>query len=192
MSDESYIKLIATGNNDAFEKLYRIYSDKVFNTLLSYTKNEEDAQELLQDVFITIYKSAPAFQFKSSVSTWIYRITVNKSLDFLRKKNVGKRRGIFTSLYIKNSVEVKYEMSHFEHPGVELQNMENAKLIFQAIDVLNEKQKTAFILTQIEGLPQKEVAEIMNLSRKSIESLVQRAKANLREELRTYFPDRGN
>ncbi|WP_420318546.1 RNA polymerase sigma factor [Ekhidna sp.] len=192
MIDETgCIKAIGQSSEDALEQLYNHYCDRVFNTIISYTKNEEDAEELLQDVFVTIYNTASSFQFNSSVSTWIYRIAVNKSLDFLRKKNSQKRSGIFTSLYVKDSSEIKYESPDFVHPGVKLENKEDAQQLFKAIDLLSENQKTAFILTQIEGLPQKEVAEIMKQSRKSVESLVQRAKVSLRKELEKLYPERG-
>ena len=193
MSDEkSYIRAIALGSEEALGHLYALYADKVFNTLISYTKNEEDAEELLQDVFVMVFNAADKFNFSSSVSTWIYRIAVNKSLDFLRKKNSQKRAAIFTSLNTRNSGEVQYESFDFNHPGIKLENKEDAQLLFRAIDALSENQKTAFILTQIEGLTQKEVADIMEQTRKSVESLVQRAKANLKKELSKYFPSRGN
>lgn len=192
MTDENRcFQEIAQGSEEALEQLYQQYADRVFNTLISYTKNAEDAEELLQDVFVTIFNTASRFEFNSSVSTWVYRIAVNKSLDFLRKKNSQKRFGFFTSLYVKNSAEVKYDAVDFVHPGVKLDNKEDAKLLFQAIDTLPENQKTAFILTQIEGLSQKEASEIMKQSRKAVESLVQRAKSNLRQKLETYFPERG-
>ncbi|WP_421764363.1 RNA polymerase sigma factor [Ekhidna sp.] len=191
IDDKSCLHSISQGNEEALEQLYNNYCDRVFNTLISYTKNEEDAEELLQDVFVSIYNTATSFKFNSSVSTWIYRIAVNKSLDFLRKKNSQKRSGIFTSLYVKHSSEVKHETPDFDHPGVKLENKEDAQQLFKAIDSLSENQKTAFILTQVEGLPQKEVAEIMKQSRKSVESLVQRAKTSLRKELEKLYPERG-
>ncbi len=190
MDEKTCLQAIAQGSEAELEQLYNHYADRVYNTLISYTKNEEDAEELLQDVFVTVFNTASSFQFNSSVSTWIYRIAVNKSLDFLRKKNSQKRKGIFTSLYVKDSVELQFEPTEFVHPGVKLENKEDGQLLFRAIDALSENQKTAFILTQIEGLPQQEVAEIMKQSRKSVESLVQRAKASLKLELEKYFPER--
>lgn len=192
MSDENdLIKEIATGNEIALKKLYDHYSVKVFNTAISYTKNHEDAEELLQDVFITIFNTAQQFRSDASVSTWIYRITINKSIDFVRKKNASKRRGIFISLYKKDSEVQMIEPVDFVHPGVKMENVENSKLLFRVIDRLVDNQKTAFILTQVEGLSQKEVAEIMDTSRKSVESLLQRARKNLRKELEKYYPGRG-
>jgi RNA polymerase sigma factor (sigma-70 family) len=186
-----WIEEIAKGNENSLLLLYTQYSTKVYNTLISYTKNEEDAEELLQDIFITVFNTANKFRFDSSVSTWIYRVTVNKALDFLRKKNSAKRLGIFTSLYRKGTSEIINEPIDFIHPGVKMENSENAKLLFSVIDQLPENQRTAFILTQIEDLSQKEVAEIMNTTRKSVESLLQRAKQNLRKALEKYYPERG-
>ncbi|MGD1892567.1 MAG: RNA polymerase sigma factor [Cyclobacteriaceae bacterium] len=192
MSDEKkWINEIAAGSESAFRRLYDRYSVKVFNTAISYTKNKEDAEEILQDVFVVIFNTANKFRGDSSVSTWIYRITVNKSLDYVRKKNATKRQGIFMSFHRKDSDELIIEPVDFVHPGVKMENTENATLLFRVIDQLSENQKTAFILTQVEGLSQKKVAEIMNTSRKSVESLLQRAKKNLSKELEKYYPDRG-
>jgi RNA polymerase sigma factor (sigma-70 family) len=191
ITDQQLLELLTKGNELAFKQLYDRYSAKVYNTLLSYTKNAEDAEELLQDVFLTIYNSAASYRSESKVSTWVYRVSVNKSLDFLRKKNSQKRFGIFSSLYRKDSVEILYESVDFAHPGVKLENQEDAKLLFKVIDGLSENQKTAFILTQIEDLPQQEVAEIMKITRKAVESLVQRSKANLKKNLANQYPDRG-
>lgn len=192
IDEECCIRSIASGSEEALKQLYLIYGDRMYNTIISYTNNAEDAEEVLQDVFITVFHTASQFQFDSSVSTWIYRIAVNKSLDLLRKRNSQKRKGLFTSLYKKDTVEIQFELSDFDHPGVEMENKEDARLIFRAIDTLNENQKTAFILTHIEGLPQKEVGEIMNLTRQSVNSLVQRAKVKLKIELEKFYPHRGN
>ena len=189
--DVLWIEEIASGNESALEKIYEHYSVKVFNTVISYTKNQEDAEELHQDIFVTIYNTAASFRKDSKVSTWIYRIAVNKSLDFLRKKKSIKRGGIFTSLYKKDSGDLAIESTDFIHPGIKMEQKENAKLLFQVIDTLQESQKTAFILTQIEGLSQKEAAEIMKVSRKAVESLLQRAKSNLKKELEKSYPERG-
>lgn len=178
------------GSEQALAQLYGAYAEKVYNTLISYTKNEEDAQELTQDVFLTLFRSASQFRFDSSVSTWVYRIAVNKALDFLRKQNAAKRQGVFTSLFTRSG-EVLLEPPDFHHPGIKLEQKEQAALLFRVIDTLPDKQKTAFILTQMEGLPQQEVAQIMETSRKSVESLVQRAKANLKKSLEKYAPERG-
>ncbi len=190
LDERATITRIAEGDQDALEALYRQYAEVVYNTLISYTKNAEDTEELMQDVFISIYDTAHKFRFDSAVSTWVYRVSVNKALDFLRKKNAAKRKGIFSSLYRKDSGELQFDQTDFVHPGVKMENVEDAKCLFQAISELSENQKTVFILTQIEQLPQQEVADIMQITRKAVESLLQRAKMNLRTILENYYPER--
>ncbi len=154
-------------------------------------QNKEDAEDLTQEVFIEVFHSLEKFKQESSLSTWIYRITVNKSLDFLRKKNRKKRFGFMTSLFHKETSEVNFDKGHFDHPGILLEKKENARILFEAIDLLSENQKTAFILFHVEELSQKEIAAIMNLSPKAIESLIQRAKTTLREKLGDLYKKRG-
>lgn len=153
-------------------------------------QNEADAEDISQEVFIEVYRSLNKFEGQSSLSTWIYRITVNKSLDFLRKKRSVKRFGFFTSLF-GGEGEQLHDRGHFEHPGVALENKEKSRFLFDAIESLPEKQKTAFVLFNIEELPQKEIAEIMAISPKAVESLIQRAKVNLREKLEKIYRQRG-
>ena len=147
------------------------------------------AEDITQEVFITVFKSILSFNEKSALSTWIYRITVNKSLDHLRAKNRQKRQGIFSRIF--NTEEDVPDPPVFDHPGILLERKEDARYLFEAIETLPDNQKTVFILTQIEELPQKEIAEIMNLSIKAVESLLQRAKANLRKKLSSIY-DRRN
>ena len=183
MDEEQILNRIINGDEEAFELLYKAYSDKVFNTSLSYCKNRQDAEEVTQNVFVKIYEKASTFKHKSSLSTWIYRITVNTSLNFLKKK---KRFSLFKNLQDQS------ELQDFHHPGVILEQKENAKLLFRVIDYLPDRQKTTFILSYIEGLPRQEVADIMEISLKSVESLLQRAKQNLRSRLKNNYPDRRN
>ena len=181
--DTNNIKLITAGDRTTFNKFYDQYATVVFNTALSYTQNENDAEEITQDVFISVYRNATSFKGKSSIKTWLYRITINTSLNFIKKK---KRDS-------KYSVKVdNLERPDFDHPGVILENKENARILFQLIDTLSENQKTAFILSFVEGLPQKEVSEIMGLSLKAVESLLQRGKKNLKVKIENSFPNRRN
>jgi len=145
------------------------------------------AEDLTQDVFVTVFKSVLSFNEQSSLSTWIYRITVNKCLDHLRARNRQKRAGIFSSLFQKDNGEPVHDHPTFEHPGVQLERRENARYLFAAIDTLPDTQKTVFVLAHVEELPQKDIAEIMNLSVKAVESLLQRAKINLRKKLSDIY-----
>jgi RNA polymerase sigma factor (sigma-70 family) len=169
---------LASNNERAFKALYDLFSNRVYNTAISYTHNEHDAEELVQEIFVKIHRSATTFKEKSLVSTWIYRITVNKCLDFLRHK----KRLRFLNYISLSSIDNKPPID-FNHPGIILENKEKAALLFKKIDLLSAQQKTAFLLSYIEQLPRQQVADIMELSLKAVESLLQRAKANLRKHI---------
>ena len=170
-----------------FEKLYNQYSVLVYNLALNYLQNIEDAEEITQDVFIQINNSLDKFQEKSSLKTWIYRITINKCLDYIKHKNSQKRFFIFGK---KSQHESEISnVSHFEHPGIILENKEKSKLLFEIINELGENQKTAFLLSKVDGLSNPEIAEIMKLSISSVESLVFRAKSILKDKISNKFEE---
>jgi RNA polymerase sigma factor (sigma-70 family) len=189
LSDLHNINEIASGNREAFKKLYDGFSQRVFNTALGFVRINEEAEEITQDVFMEIHRSVASFKGDSTVSTWIYRITVNKCLDHIRASKRKKRAAVIFSFFDRNNVQV-IDVADAGHPGVALENRENAQLLFQLVDQLVESQRTAFILSQVEDLPQKEIAQVMKISEKAVESLIQRAKANLRNKLEKFYPNR--
>jgi RNA polymerase sigma-70 factor (ECF subfamily) len=170
-----------------FQEMYRQYNSLVYNVALSYVQNVEDAEEITQDVFIQLHHSIATFKNQSSLKTWIYRITINKSLDFLKHKKSQKRFFIFGKRS-ENEYEIQ-NISTFEHPGVLLENKEKSKVLFGAINELNENQKTAFILSKIDGLSNPEISVIMELTVSSVESLLFRAKDNLKKKLGNKFEE---
>ncbi len=192
MTDPEKIQRIAQGDCQQFRLLYDEFNKRVYNTVLSILQNEEEAEEIVQDVFLEVHQSARSFKGESSISTWIYRIAVNKSLDQLRFRRRKRRAAFLTNLFSSDSNEPIFQLADFQHPGVLLENKEKATILFKAIDRLADQQKAAFVLSQVEELPQKEISEIMKLSQKAVESLIQRAKANLRKELENFYPDRRN
>lgn len=171
---EKLLQAVADGDKIAFRELYELFNEKVFNTAIGYVQNSQEAEEITQDVFVKIYQNAHKFKGSSAVSTWIYRISINTSLNYLKKK----KRFSFLKLGT-----VEKNLPDFEHPGILLEKKEDAKLLFAVIKTLADNQKTAFILSFIEGLRRQEVADIMDISLKALESLLQRAKKNLRTKL---------
>ncbi len=166
-----------------FEQIYKEHVKLVYNLSLQYVQNIEDAEEITQDVFISVYDSIHNFEFQSKLSTWIYRITINKSLDFLKAKKRKKRIAFFTRLF-NDQNEIQYEQSHFNHPGIVMEQKEELLQLFHLINGLAPNQKTAFILSKIEKKMHSEIADIMQLSTKAVESLIQRAKTNLKNKLK--------
>lgn len=190
MENLQLIQKIAHGSEAALREIYGVFANIVFNTALSYLHDRAEAEEITQDVFLEVYQSAKTFEGKSSVRTWIYRITVNKCLDKLRYQKRKKRFALVKSLFKPDTTEIQHDAEDFEHPGVTLERQEYAKILFKALEYLPSQQRTAYILSFIEELPRKEVAEVMQLSVKAVESLLQRAKINLRSTLEKYYPDR--
>ena len=166
-----------------FEALYIEYKNLVFNLALQYVQNIEDAEEITQDTFVSVHFSLKSFKADSKLSTWIYRIAINKSLDFLKSKKRKKRFGYLTSIFFDDSSKLKHDVPFFNHPGVQLESKEALQDIFKKINELPERQKTALILNKIEKLKLNEIADIMNLKPKAVESLVQRAKVNLSKKI---------
>ncbi|MFT7084435.1 MAG: RNA polymerase sigma-70 factor (ECF subfamily) [Vicingaceae bacterium] len=160
-------------------ELYHLYGILVYNVALQYTQNKQDAEEVTQDVFVQVNQKMGGFRNESEIKTWIYRIAINKSLDFLKAKKAAKRWSILSA---KNIDDVKgvTGVSDFNHPGVQLEQKEALTFLFSCINQLNERQKTVLILVKIEGVELVEAANIMELSYKGIESLLSRAKQNLK------------
>ena len=183
--DSEILQALQTGDELALKQLIELFQHKVYNTALSILQMDEEAEEITQDVFIEVYKSAKKFDGKSSLSTWIYRITVNKSLDCLRYLKRKKRGGILNRLF--GAEKESNARPDFYHPGVEMEQKELSLILFKAIDRLPEKQKTVFLLFHVEGVRQQEIADILQTSVKAIESLLMRAKENLKKELGDYY-----
>jgi RNA polymerase sigma-70 factor (ECF subfamily) len=168
-------------DNTSFNQIYTEYVSMVYNLCLSYFQNIEEAEEVTQDVFVKVYQKFDSFKGNSTLKTWIYRITINNCLDFIKAKKRVKRFGFFTTLFTENQNERK-GLINFNHPGVLLEDKEALEILFNQINELPEKQKTALILKSVEGMSQKEIAEVMNASEKSIESLLSRSRSNLKKK----------
>ena len=166
-------------NQATFLEIYEKHKSLVFNVCLNYLQNQEDAEEVFQDVFLKVHQKIDKFEERSSLKTWIYRITINLCLDFIKAKKRKKRFAFLQSL---SNQEIQIA-SPFSHPGVLLENKEGTEAIFKAINQLPESQKTALLLKSIEGLPQKEIASIMTLNEKAVESLLSRARKKMKELL---------
>ena len=168
-----------------FQSLYNQYKVLVYNVALHYVQNSEDAEEITQDVFVQVYHSMHKFENNSTFKTWIYRITINKSLDFIKHKKSKKRFFIFGQ---RSDSEKELEnISSFEHPGIAMEHQEDAAILFKTINELTENQRTAFILSKLDGLSNPEIATIMEVSISSVESLIFRAKTTLKEKLSQQF-----
>ncbi len=186
MNERNLVEKLKQGDEAAFKEIVDKWQDLVYNTAIAIVQNEQDAEDLAQEVFIQVYESIHQFKEQSKFSTWLYRITVSKGLDLLRKKKTRKRFAFMKSLFGSDEQIIK-EPPDFFHPGIALDNKESGKVLFRAIASLPENQKIAFTLHKVEGLSHQEISEIMNTSVAAVESLVHRARANLRKILEEYY-----
>ena len=182
MSEKEIIEQLRQGNEEAFKKLVSLFQEKVFNTAVNFLQNQQDAEDAAQEVFIQVYNSIGQFKENSTLSTWIYRITITKCLDHTRSKKRKKRFAFISSLFSEKN-DLLYESPDFNHPGVQLDRKEDAAILFKMVNSLPENQKTAFLLNKIEGMSYIEIADVMKLSESAVDSLLQRAKQNLRKKI---------
>ena len=187
MEEKELILRLKKNDEIAFGFLVDLFSKKVYNTCVGMLQNLEDAQDVTQEIFITIHLNVKDFKEESSLSTWIYRISVNKCLEFIRKKNRKKRSGIFRSIFSFDGEQAIENHSDFSHPGIQLENKERSIILFKAIGLLPEQQQTAYILHKVEQVSYNEIAVIMEVSLSAVESLLFRAKQNLKKHLATYY-----
>ena len=188
MTEQDLLSKIANADPKACAAFYMLFKDRVFSTVYSYLRQAEETEEVTQDVFIEIYRSARFFNARSSVSTWVYKITINKSLDKLRYLKAKKRFAFLTSrLSTDEDESFKNNIPDTTHHGLDADKKESLGILLAAIDRLPENQKTALILTQLELLKGKEAADIMGVSAKAVEGLIQRAKSNLKKELEKIY-----
>jgi RNA polymerase sigma-70 factor (ECF subfamily) len=170
--------------NVQFETVYTEYKNLVYNLALQYVQQANDAQDITQEVFIKIYRHYHRYDpATASLKTWIYRIAINQCLDYIKARRRKKRIALITGLFLTGSGEPVPEAVQFHHPGVAAEDKEDLQQLFRFINELPDNQKTALILTKVDDRPQKEVAEIMQISTKALESLLQRAKQSLLKKL---------
>lgn len=160
-----------------FKALYDQHVRMVYNVCLNHLRNRDQAAEATQDVFIKVHDKLEGFKGDAAVKTWIYRITINTCLDRIKAAK-RKKRSIFGSLL--SSEERAVEVAVFDHPGVRLEEREAMERLFGHIDALPENQRTALLLKGTEGLSMEQIAEVMGLSAKAVESLLSRARAGLK------------
>ncbi len=176
---ENFIEQLQKGNENAFRQLVDEYQQMVFRTCLGIVHDTEDADDIAQEVFIEAYQSIYKFRANSKISTWLYRIAVNKSLNFLR---ANKRKRLFQSIN-KSTPEIPDDNNNLGQPHEKMLEQQRKKIMDNAIDSLPKNQRTAFVLNKVEELSYKEISEIMELSISSVESLLFRAKKNLQKKL---------
>jgi len=177
-NDEILIVATANGDKSAFEELVEKYKLIVFNIIHQYLCNSSETEDLAQEVFIKIWKYASTFNPKYKFSTWIYRITVNTCLNYRKANKTSNKH------YSLDQIEESGNNDTAEKPSNDTSEIkERNEIITKALLTLPSNQKMALILSQFERRSYKDIAEIMEISVSAVESLIFRAKSNMKNQL---------
>lgn len=189
MEESSFIHKLRSRDRSAFNQLVEEYKDQIMSVCYGFLKDENDAEDLTQEVFVEVYRTISKFKEESTLYTWMYRIAVSKSLDELKKRRSLKRAAFFEKRV--RSEAANLEMSMKESPDASpeeaLLQKQQQQFIHDCLEELPETQRIAFTLSQSDGVSYKEIAEIMDRSLSSIESLVHRSKKNLRNIMEANY-----
>ena len=184
MSDAELIQEILSGNLTLFRQLLERHQAQVFRTCIGFVHQKEDADDLTQEVFIQAYQSLASFKGDSEFSTWLYRVAVNRALNYMRER---KKKSIFDRLdsFFTREVATQsiFDGVTEDNPEQQFILNEEREMIAQALDKLPEKQRVAMVLSKYDDMSQREIANVLNTTEGAVEALLQRAKTTLRKEL---------
>lgn len=189
LTDKDLVKMLTKGSTDALNEIMVRYEDKAFNLAMRHTRNQEDAEEVLQDVFTTVFRKIKSFQGKAAFSSWLYRITVNAAFMKLRKR---KQEKAVPMEDLTDQIQSKYMADHdaFDVSTYsDSMNSELREILQSAVDRLPYEYRSVFVLRDVDGLSNKETAEILDLSIPAIKSRLHRARLMLRKKLERYHAD---
>lgn len=180
--ERELIRRVAAGERAAFRQLYETHSPRVYNLLIRLVGNRDDADELVQDVFLSLWSHADSIRGDSKLSTWLFRVTMNKAINF------KKRGGIFFQVKQLFSLETddesiidKLPASEADNPDRQLERKEAQTQLADLLSELPPRQREVFLLHKLEGLSYNEIAGDLHVSLGTVESLMHRAKENLQK-----------
>lgn len=192
MEELQLISALKEGDQCSFRIIVDEYQKMVLNCCYRFVLNKETAEDLTQDVFIEVYRSIASFKNESKLSTWIYRIAVSKSLDHLKSMKRKKRFALIKSLSEDEDNPSNFEqIADSESPGPQktLENEDRIKILADAVAKLPANQKIAFSLSKFDEMPYREIADVLDVSVSSVESLIHRAKASLKKKLYNFYDE---
>jgi RNA polymerase sigma-70 factor (ECF subfamily) len=184
LNDQELIRKITAGDEAAFKHLVDLYHTAVIGTCYRILGNREDAEDVAQEAFVQVHRKVSSFRGDSKLSTWLYRVAVNLSLNQLRKKKWNSYFGILTlSERRVEEAAGAVEAPAPSRPDRAFEADERARLLSEALAALPEKQRAAIVLHKSEGLSHEEVAQVLGVSISSVESLIHRARRKLQKKL---------
>jgi len=175
---------VKEGDETAFRQIVETYRDSILGLCLRYLNNQEDAEEVAQDVFIRLYGAAASYEPRAKLSTYLYRIAVNLSLNRIRDRKWKRLVSWETHRKVEDKDPI---IADIQKPDSLLEQKEQQMMVRKAIDSLPPNQRTAVILKRFQDLSYEEIAEVMDCSISAVESRLHRAKLNLRKKLKSFI-----
>ena len=185
------IRRLQQRDERAFEEVVRLYQHKVYNLVLRMIGNQQEAEDIAQEVFVTVFKSIDTFRGESKFSTWLYRIAANHCKN--RMKYLG-RRSYNTTGELDEAAERQLALAqpsaltpHIDGPDKVLEGMQLERLVQQGIALLDEEHRTLVVLRDVENLSYQEISTITGLAEGTVKSRLHRARMALKEHLAKHF-----
>lgn len=190
LSDDVLVSRTRAGDLDAFEELLGRHEETLLRLAFRFVRNEHDAQEVLQDVFVATWRKLPGFQDRAQIGSWLYRVTVNASLMHLRSR---KRRPECVGLapVARSSKQdfdrdVDLEIADRHRPDSQLESQELRRIIQGAIERLPQSLRSVFEVRELRGWSTRQTAKLLNLSEATVKTRLYRARRMLREKVEGY------
>ncbi len=184
LSEDQLVRLAKQEEVEAFMELARRYQGRIYNLILGLTKNHCDADDLSQETFMMAYKSLRRFKQDSSFYTWLYRIAVNRTLNYFKKIQREKRK---TEAVINEYSQENLSVKTVSNPEKSLLKEELRRKIDQAVHALPAPYKTAFFLVEHEGMSHKETAYVLKCSENTVSWRLHKARKMLQSKLSPYL-----
>ncbi|HQG32729.1 MAG TPA: sigma-70 family RNA polymerase sigma factor [Deltaproteobacteria bacterium] len=182
-SDADLVREIKRGDARAMEEIVKRYSNKVYNLAYHLTRDSAAAEEIMQDVFLTVISKIGTLTNEEYFSTWLYRVTTNAAYGFLRKEKKFSEQTPVEN--IDQEVQPSYDWSDL--PDDVLLSEESKEVLRKSIDALPEAMRTVVIMKDMEGLKNEEIAEALGMSVPAVKSRLHRGRLILRDLLAGYF-----
>jgi len=189
-NEEFSLKELRRGNRAEFAKFVEKYYEYVYRLVNKMLGNQQDAEDVLQETFIKVYRHLKGFDGRSSLSTWLYRIAINEALMFLRKQ---KPNLVSVDDYLETEEGEREALQIVDWrylPEEELLSSEVKAYLNQAIKRLSPSLRIVFILRDIQGFSTRETSQVLELSETAVKTRLSRARMRLRAELTDYFSER--
>ena len=186
-ADEELVLQSQQGDVRAFDELVERYHGKIYGLTYNMTSNREDAEDLTQEVFVKAFEALPRFRGKSSFYTWLYRIAVNKTINYRKKRN--RKRALSLDQFDQ---EIKMDETYHEltSKGSPLRNISLSELqekLNEALQHLSEKHRTVVVMHDMQGIPHDEIAKVVNASVGTVRSRLFYARRQMQAELTEFM-----